>query len=344
MITVEKTHKSLVAHIRRVVGKNGTVTVTRQGGGIRVAGGGVAVTLSTSPGEPGEVVRVPGAVLDTLPVGLRNTGTGDVEISYPSGVVMTQPFSPAAVVVPQDPILGTLTLPPGFLQALARVAPAMSRDGSRHTLNGVSLRAQTASGAVRVAGCDGRMLRVADVGVVCPGLDIIVSAEMVAQLLRVRWTGEVYMSWGAGHVAFRAGAVEIEGALVEGTYPNYDVVTPPPGEVPLAVTVVAENLAAAVEAMKPVWRAADNGVHSIALHVGNNAIVLEGTAGASRMPVAASIPPGGHVAIAFAPRLLLVLLGTFDGSVCLRFADELAPALMGVPGVDYAVLMPVRLS
>lgn len=370
MITIDQKNKALVEFVRKQADKkNPWLEVWQSEETITINAGMARVTFLAPRLEHDdnfERVTVTAETLQALPVVLQDMSNGVARVTYPGGLVMHQTNAVAVQANSPGGVMGALTLPPAFLAALGNVAPAASTAHNRYILQGVNVRdvadgpaVADVSVGIRLAACDGRMLRVAQVPVdrvpaIAPNLTIPSAA--VAQLLqlpaKIKKDCLIQMTWGEMHVSFLiqspAGSIEIDSHILEmgkgdacrGSFPNYNVVTPTPGDVPVTVVVDAGRLAEAVRAMKPAWRTTQTS-HSITLRVAPGKITLVGTGEASLAVDA----PGctAELAIAFDPKLLLILLDTYEGAVTLRFNDELAPCLMGTLD-DYAVLMPMRLA
>ena len=374
MITIDQKNKALVEFIRKQADKkNPWLEIWQSDEAITVNAGTARVTFQAPRLEHDdnfEKVTITAETLKVLPVALQDMGDGLARVTYPGGVIMHQTSTRVVVADRENSpsgVAGAVTLPPAFLSALGNVAPAASKAHNRYILQGVNVRAVAdVQAGIKLAACDGRMLRVAQVPVgrlpaIAP--NITIPSAAVAQLLKipagVKKDCLIQMTWGERHVSFliqsHAGSMEIDSHILEmglgdacrGSFPNYALVTPTPGDVPVTVTVDAGRLAEAVKAMKPAWNVTatvtsvklrlDAAGDSGALHVVGN--------GDAQVLVPCVREPSASMSIAFDPVLLLTLLGTYEGAVTLRFKDELTPCLMGNGEMtDYAVLMPCRLA
>ena len=370
MITIDQKNKALVEFIRKQADKkNPWLEIWQSDEAITVNAGTARVTFQAPRLEHDdnfEKVTITAETLKVLPVALQDMGDGLARVTYPGGVIMHQTSTRVVVADRENSpsgVEGAVTLPPAFLSALGNVAPAASKAHDRYILQGVNVRAVAdVQAGIKLAACDGHMLRVAQVPVgrlpaIAP--NITIPSAAVARLLKlpasVKKDCLIQMTWGARHVSFliqsHAGSMEIDSHILEmglgdacrGSFPNYALVTPTPGDVPITVTVDAGRLAEAVKAMKLAWKVTAT-VTSVKLRLDAGALHVVGN-GDAQVLVPCVREPSASMSIAFDPVLLLTLLGTYEGAVTLRFKDELTPCLMGNGEMtDYAVLMPCRLA
>lgn len=374
MITIDQKNKALVEFIRKQADKkNPWLEIWQSDEAITINTGTSRVTFQAPRLEHDdnfEKVTIPAKVLKGLPVSLQDMGDGETRVTYPEGLVMHQTSTRVVVADRENSpsgVAGAVTLPPAFLSALGNVAPAASKAHNHYILQGVNVRAVAdVQAGIKLAACDGCMLRVAQVPVdrmpaIAP--NITIPSAAVAQLLKlpasIKKDCLIQMTWGDRHVSFliqsHAGSIEIDSHILEmgqgdacrGSFPNYTVVTPTPGDVPVTVTVDAGRLAEAVKAMKPAWNVTAT-VASVKLRLDaagdSGALRVVGTGDASLL-VPCVREPSASLSISFDTVLLLVLLGTYEGAVTFRFGDELSPCLMNNgSATDYAVLMPLGLD
>jgi hypothetical protein len=371
MITIDQQNKALVEFIvKQADRRNPLVEVWQSEESITINAGLARVTFLApwlENGENFERVTIPARVLKGLPVSLVDFGDGETRVTYPEGLVMHQ-YSAHLEMPPganrEGGLLGSLTMPPSFLEALGNVAPAASKADTRYILQGVNVQA-TFDG-LKLAACDGRMLRVVHIPTRAEGPkpNLTIPSPLVAQLLKlpasIKKDCVIQMGWGEKFVTFevhaRVGAVQLEAGILEWpgdtatrqSYPDYGVVTPAPGDMPITVTVDAKSLSNALEAIKPAWCETTTATRGIMLRLDaagdSGALHVEGV-GNSTILVPTIKEPSAALSVAFDPQWLLTLLGTYRGAVTLRFKDELTPCLMGREEMtDYAVLMPCRLA
>ncbi len=219
---------------------------------------------------------------------------------------------------------------------------AVSADESRQSLTGLSIRG-TSAGLV-VAATDGRRLAVIECAT--PYVtDVIVPLKAVKTVVSTFAGDEdIDVSVSNNQITFSNGAITLNSRLIEGEFPNYNIIMDPLKDNDIEVKAESEDIIAAVRRIALL----SNPKHP---HI---IMKLEGP----ELSIAASTPELGDaketlavvadesVEIAFNWKFVLDVLNNMEGKhIVLKFKDALSPALVYSPGCeDYkCVLMPVKM-
>ncbi|MFH1406433.1 MAG: DNA polymerase III subunit beta [Candidatus Omnitrophota bacterium] len=122
-------------------------------------------------------------------------------------------------------------------EMLAKTIFAISRDDTRHVLNGALFLIQP--NKITVVATDGRRLALAekqarDTGPVRK--KAIVPAKAIQELMRaLKDGGDAAITLGENHILFKVDDLTIISRLIEGEFPNYEQVIPPPQKDKLSI-------------------------------------------------------------------------------------------------------------
>jgi DNA polymerase-3 subunit beta len=200
---------------------------------------GVRVTLETDDSTPGHAV-IPGRLLLDV---VRSLPTDQLSLEYRSAqqdveVVAGPSKFHLRTLPPEDfpklpeaPSEGAMTVPAGaFVDTIARVARAASRDETRPHLTGVLV---TATGSeLRMVATDSYRLAVKETKLEAPlqgTVEANVPARALQELTRIVQHGSadrIAVSLRANQVVFEAAGVVLSSRLVEGRFPNYQQLLP----------------------------------------------------------------------------------------------------------------------
>ena len=199
---------------------------------------GVRVALEAAESTPGHAV-IPGRLLLDV---VRSLPTDQLSLEYRSAqqdveVVAGPSKFHLRTLPPEDfpklpeaPGEGTMTVPAGaFVDTIARVARAASRDETRPHLTGVLV---TATGSeLRMVATDSYRLAVKETKLEAPlegSLEANVPARTLQELARIASGGAESIGVAAleNQVVFTVDDVELSSRLVEGRFPNYQQLLP----------------------------------------------------------------------------------------------------------------------
>ncbi|MCX8066202.1 MAG: DNA polymerase III subunit beta [Candidatus Hydrogenedentes bacterium] len=148
---------------------------------------------------------------------------GRTEVKYYT--IPPDDFPPTPLVVDDSPLVISETL---LLDMLKKVAFAVCTDESRYALTGVLMEAS--DGKFSVVATDGRRLSLRrEYGVVSDSksMRVTIPERTIRELLsQMEGVGDVRIFSGGGRVAFEFNRTKLISSLVEGSFPNYEVVIP----------------------------------------------------------------------------------------------------------------------
>lgn len=199
---------------------------------------GVRVTLETNDSTPGHAV-IPGRLLLDV---VRSLPTDQLSLEYRSAQQDVEVVAGPAKFhlrtlppedfpkLPEAPSEGAMTVPAGaFVDTIARVARAASRDETRPHLTGVLV---TATGSeLRMVATDSYRLAVKETRLDAPlegSLEANVPARTLQELARIAGGGGESIGVAAleNQVVFTVDDVVLSSRLVEGRFPNYQQLLP----------------------------------------------------------------------------------------------------------------------
>lgn len=217
----------------------------------------------------------------------------------------------------------------------APVGFAISNEETRYYLNGVFLHS-TGEEARAVATDGHRMARVA-----VPTLGEMPAVIIPRKTVGLLPSGEVHVELSDTKIRLRQGETTILSKLIEGTFPDYERVTPKNNDKALVVDRAA--MLAAVERVGTI--ANERGGKAVRLDLASGAVVLTVTAeGESATEELAAEYSSEPVSIGFNTAYLAEILRTATGeNVTILIGDSSGPALIrGADAGWQAVLMPMR--
>lgn len=148
---------------------------------------------------------------------------GRTEVKYYT--IPPDDFPPTPLVIDDNPLVISETL---LLDMLKKVAFAVCTDESRYALTGVLMEAS--DGKLSVVATDGRRLSLRrEYGVIpdSKNMRVTIPERAVRELLsQMEGVGDVKIFSGSGRVAFEFNKTKLISSLVEGSFPNYEVVIP----------------------------------------------------------------------------------------------------------------------
>ena len=217
----------------------------------------------------------------------------------------------------------------------APVRFAISDEETRYYLNGVFL--QSTGDETRAVATDGHRLARVTVPTVGDIAGVIVPKKTVGLLP----DGEVHVELSDTKIRLRSGETTILSKLIEGTFPDYERVTPKNNDKPLTVDRAA--MLAAVDRVSVL--SSDRGGKTVKLDVAADAVTLTvSSEGESAVEEVAAEYGSEPITIGFNAAYLAEILRTATGEkVTIALGDAGGPAL--ITGADagwHAVLMPVR--
>lgn len=217
----------------------------------------------------------------------------------------------------------------------APVQFAISSEETRYYLNGVFIH--STGEETRAVATDGhRMARVT-----VPAIGEIPGVIIPKKTVGLLPTGEVHVELSDTKIRLRQGETTILSKLIEGTFPDYDRVTPKDNDKPLTVDRAA--MLAAVDRVSVV--ASDRGGKTVKLDVASDTVTMtvtsEGESAVEEVPAEYGSEP---MTIGFNAGYLAEILRTATGEkVTIALGGSNGPALIaGANKGWHAVLMPMR--
>jgi len=235
-----------------------------------------------------------------------------------------------------------LSAPAPILDALVRKTIfAAAQEQGRYAIDGVSLG--VVDGKMEMAATDGRRLAVAtaDVGGGTLG-PCVVPPKMLAEITRqTGGTGEVGLKVAGGRLLARVGETLVAGALLEGAFPAYRDMIPPPAKP--TVTIKASALASK---LRQAEQLTNEDSRAVVMTPSGGALRVESKSagiGEAFIEMKAAYD-GPEISVAFNVRCLLDVLPEFgDGEIELEIPASDRPAVIRTEGYVY-VLAPVKVS
>lgn len=250
-------------------------------------------------------------------------------------------------VLPPTQDEASVTLPQGTLKALiTQTAYAMSMEETRFILNGSLLSVHKS--ALGLVATDGRRLAAATAPLNEPSkhsLQAVVPAKTIKQLGRLLQPDEpedvVVAPLKENQLAFRFGGATIITRLVEGQFPPYEKVIPPP-----AKQVLACSREALVNAVRRASLMTTATSQAVVFEVSaNRLVVLKESAelGSAREELPATYN-GEPMTVAFNPEFWLEALKILEADeVGIELTGPDRPAVIRQPGFTYVVL-PMKVA
>ncbi|MFH1354927.1 MAG: DNA polymerase III subunit beta [Candidatus Omnitrophota bacterium] len=228
-------------------------------------------------------------------------------------------------------------------QLLSLTSFAVSSDETRYILNGILIRIN--KNTMTLVATDGKRLAIAEKKLnqtVNKDVRVIVPIKAIRELDRnLQEEGELSLVLGANQIMFELDNVTIVSRLIEGEFPDYRQVIPPPSENKIKIDRAQLLLATKRSALlsTPDYQA-------VKFELFKNKLVISKSTpdvGESREEVAVEYQ-GKELVIGFNPVYLTdVLRNLSDQYVELEVTDAEKPGVMRIDGYVYIVL-PMRLS
>lgn len=330
-----------------------------EGGVVHLAATDMEMSLRVSfpaqTSEEGSIV-LPGRLLADI---VRLLPPGEVTLQYDEGEGLAQiaagPASYrlhtyAAEDFPRLPVAGPASLVPvdrdAFLETVAKVSRAASRDESRPVLTGILVRLE---GAILVmAATDSYRLSVketslpADTG---KELEAIVPARALGEVARIAQASpehRIEIGVQENQVVFSVGGVWLSARRIDGQFPNYRQLRPESFEVEL--TVSREELLDAVRRVSVMAQRSS----PLRLRFEEGQLTIQAqTQDVGEAQETLTVPYSADaLEIGFNPDFLRDGLESVEGDdVRLRLISPLRPGLVSGPGEDFwYLIMPIRLA
>jgi len=242
-----------------------------------------------------------------------------------------------------------LALPQAALRKMFnRTSFAICTDQARYNLTGLLF--ELGGGRLTVVATDGRRMSMAMESENIPdgiSVKVIIPGKMIGELERLLGgDGNVEVFVDETQAAFAFGNVRLVTALIEGSFPNYEVVIPKKHDKEALI-----NAALFTEAVRRTRTMTNDKFNSVRFLMGSNTMVLKVVTpevGEYQEDIAIEYD-GEKVEIAFNPDFLLDVLRHVDAEiVCLIFKDAMSPGVVKPfsesPVDSYVnVVMPIRL-
>jgi len=232
-----------------------------------------------------------------------------------------------------------------FMEALQQTLCATAQDESRPILTGINF--STFGNVLGMIAADGYRLAIRNVDVECDGnqLNIIIPSHTLEEVMRELkgQTESVTISVGSGFVKIETETVTVISTLVEGHFPDINVVIP--RECATRVTFQTKDLLEALSVIEPISKECCNIVRLSA----NGALTVSATSvemGTASQSVETEMQgPGSEIAFNI-KYLKDALASTHSDKVMMGMNTHKQPAIFRpVGGQDYLhVLMPMRLD
>ncbi|MBI4597174.1 MAG: DNA polymerase III subunit beta [Candidatus Omnitrophica bacterium] len=224
---------------------------------------------------------------------------------------------------------------------IAQTAHAMSMEETRFILNGTLIALQKTE--LTLVATDGRRLAAAKAPVTnatTHQLSVVVPAKTVRELgrlLQADGTEEVRIApLKDNQLTFTFGDVTIITRLIEGQFPQYDKVIPPPTK-----TVMTCNRQTLTNAIRRASLMTSAASQAVVFEVGEGKLVVSKESaelGSAREELAVTYP-GEPVTVAFNPEFWLEVLKVLDtDEVAVEITGPEKPAVIRQPGFTYLVL------
>jgi len=230
----------------------------------------------------------------------------------------------------------------------AKTSFAICTDQARYNLTG--LLVEIGNGTLTAVATDGRRMSLCRQGEGIPdGIDVkvIIPHKMIIELERLLAGGEeVRMFLDEAKAAFQFGSIRLVSALIEGTFPNYEMVIPKKHDKE-ALCSTGQFL----EAIRRTRTMTNDKFNSVRLNLGSGTMALKVVTPEvgeyeEEMPIDYE---GEQVEIAFNPDFILdVVRRITSEKVAIQFKDAMSPGLLKpfteAPEDDYLnVIMPIRI-
>ncbi len=309
----------------------------------------IRLTIPVGGDRDGAVVvpaRLVADIVRSLPAGAVEVALVEDEVNISAGrsQFAIRPLGLDDYPVQGEPATEAVTLSSSDVaDALRQVVRAASTDDARAVLTGVLLTSE--ADGMRMVATDSYRLAVRDLPdskMLGEGQKVLVPSRALNELHRVLGgADELQVRLGARDAVFESGGTRLTTRLIEGEYPNYRNLLPPPH--PNVLTVGREALLEALRRVKILAQEAK----LVRLQLGGDTLKLTAVTqdiGHAEEEIDAAYE-GAEMTIAFNPDYLQQGVEAVDAEeVTLSTLDAMKPAVIrGVGRDDYLyLLMPVR--
>lgn len=228
-------------------------------------------------------------------------------------------------------------------QMLALTSFAVSFDESRYILNGILFK--ISKGKLVFVATDGKRLAIAERKLqqnIDKDISIIVPIKTIQELNRnLKEDGELSLILGNNQALFDLGPVVIISRLIEGEFPDYQQVIPPPSE-----NKVKINREEFLLAVKRAALLSTPDYQAVKIEVFKNKLVVSKSTpdigeSCEELPIEYK---GREIAIGFNPGYLIdILKNLSEDAIGFELIDSEKPGVIRLDGYTYIVL-PMRLS
>lgn len=227
-----------------------------------------------------------------------------------------------------------------FLSAVRRVLPAVSRDGTRPSLQGILFDAEGET--LRLVATDGYRLNLldTDLPITLFGKPVVVPGRALTELARVK-VSEVAIAADDNQVTFTTPGLTVTSRLIEAAYPPYRQLIPADER----TTVLTLDKESTLGAIKRVSLLADAKSHAVVLELDwtGARLVVNGEVGAASEQLDAQYN-GDELRVGFNARYLTETLDSVTTeSVSFTFDGALRP-ILARDGGYLGLLMPVKIA
>jgi DNA polymerase-3 subunit beta len=217
---------------------------------------------------------------------------------------------------------------------------------TRYTLNGLLFDLLPAKRLLAVVGTDGHRMAVATKEISCPGeaRQLIFPRKAASDLLKLLSDGDdVAFAFGASHIAFRIGEIEFMARLIEGQYPNYEVVMPKSNDKTLSV-----DPACLSKAIRKTALVSKEGNKTLVFEVKAGTLIVSSAADeiGEAMDEIDIEYTGEPITFGFNSHYLLDAVSAFrSAKITISFLEKTAPVLLTNGTNNYrSIVMPIRLG
>ncbi|MDX2265410.1 MAG: DNA polymerase III subunit beta [Hyphomicrobiales bacterium] len=344
-----------VAERRAVIPILGHVLITAGAGAVSVVATDMDMTVRAAgpadveaQGQATAPAHVLADIVRKLPAGRVSVELQKTELAVASGRSRFRlaALDPADFPAMTEPQAHAIALPGAELRrCLTTARAAISSDPTRPYLHGVHVHG--GDGRIHFVATDGHRLHAASASLSpdAPPFPAVTILKKAASMMLAMADGEeaCALTLGDNKMAFAAGGASLVAKLVEGKFPEYGRIVPPP--VALPVRVNAALLAAKLDLAATVHMAGAETVNIEAAGEGLSLLARDKLHGASLVDLDAHAPDAA-ITIGFNESYLREMLAPFgDAEVEVHLSAPEAAVLVRRDGDDgfYAVGMPCRM-
>ena len=283
---------------------------------------------------------------DTVTLEAKKNHTAIVNCGSSSFRIPGLPPEDFPMLPPLDAEQGVVIPQGKFKRLIERTLYAMSLEESRFILNGAYLIAD--GSGLTVVATDGRRLAVAKSPVTTAGkagFQVVVPAKTIRELSRLLHDGapdDVTLTpLKDNQLMFRFGPIRMMTRLIEGQFPQYEKVIPPPSK-----QIFAANRLLLTQAIRRASLMTTATSQAVVFELGENKLIVSKESqdvGSAREEISVNYN-GEPMTIAFNPEFWLEVFKTMDDDdVRVEVSGADKPAVIREPDFVYIVL-PMRIS